>query len=353
MSKLQSGVKSGIAACRTATQPPMDRDENIRETRRKAQLVVKQLREHQKEVEDDKAEAVDCRSDALSNHFKKAEQNFGKSQTVDQALIDAQIFHKLGVYSKRQADQLQTGLKTYDLKTFTDNLVTHMRRAQDAAGGGDDDAAICFNNLGKNVWARWRTIPGMPFLYGNEPKDEDGHVQKERKRTEKIRKGTVSVKPSEVKSTEVGQTETDRQIAEMKRLLKSKRSWNYWLFVLDPTPETGFARSIENIFHSSFLIKEKVAYLDMKKKPEMISYIDPRKQRADGEAGASAPGESRSAQLIMGFDRNTWLERIKEYNVTKCALPSRQKLQASQERQQRRLDVADVADDDDEDTAGF
>lgn len=297
------------------------------ENRRQATIVLKELREHQQEVDADKEEATDVRSDALTQHFEKAAQNLEKTITADQALVDAQIFHKLGVYSKRQAEQLQTGLRTYDTKTFTDNLIAKLRRANvdkyDDEEGQSQEVSVNFLDIGRSVHMRWKTAPALDFMYGNAPKDSE-KKSTERKRAQRIKKGGPTSKPSELRPTDLEETETDKQVAEMKRELQKRKRCNYWMFVIDPN---SFARSVENVFHSSFLVKERFASLNLKNEIDpTIRYFDAsqsegnRVSRSDNAEGSR---EVSNSQLIMGFDRNVWREMIRKHNIRQCLFPSK------------------------------
>lgn len=320
--------------------------EDVVARRRKEKLVVKELREHQEELEEQKADAIDCRSNVLATHFQRAAQQLPSVDRADQALIDAQIFHKLGVYSKRQADQLQTGLRTYDLKSYTDNLIVHMRRLQRRRESeneeDDEDIALNFYNIGRHVWSRWKRAPAMSFMYGNAPADESTKGM-ERKKPRRIKKGTNAVKPSEMHAAEMEQTETDKQVAEMKRELKKRGKCNFWKFVIDPNEQRGFTRSIENIFHSSFLIKENIALLDLQNEREpTIMYVE--RHANDGDGGGE--GVRKNAQHIMGFDMEEWQRVIHEFNITECVFPS--KTIESMEEQREQLGQMGLAEEEDD-----
>lgn len=318
-------------------------DDQLREDRRKAKIVIKELREHQQEVELQKDEAVDCRSGVLTEHFKKAEANLNKSNTIDQALIDAQIFSRLGQFSKQQAAQLQTGLQRYDVKTYTDHLVHYMRRDSHGRLDGsrvteDDDTpdetnAINFIQLGESVKDCKTAVPGIDFMHGNAPVENVVPVA-ERKKAMRVRKGKITVKPNELKSHEIDQTETDRQVAEMKKELERRKQCNYWIFVIDPE---SFTRSIENIFHSSFLIKDRLAALDLKLDPPMIRHMDSRDRRQGDNGGEGGSANDRQSQFIMGFDRNVWQEMITKHKIRKCILPSKVRADTRMDEQMRRL----------------
>lgn len=315
-------------------------DEQLREDRRKAKIVIKELRDHQKELEEQKDEATNCRSDVLAKHFKKAEANMGKSSTIDQALLDAQIFCTLSKHTKKQAAQLQTGLQTYDVNSFMDNLVQFMRRSDGLSEGPeeemhdvpDDELCINFIQLGESVKHCKKSVPAIDFMHGNAPVESVANVT-ERKKAKRIWKGKVTVKPDELRSDEVEQTETDRQVAEMKRELARRKECNYWIFVIDPA---SFSRSIENIFHSSFLIKERLAALDLKVDPPLIQYIDSKNRRHSG-GGEGGMAEDRQSQFIMGFDRNVWKEMINQHNIRRCLLPSKRRADKGMDAQMQRL----------------
>lgn len=314
-------------------------DDQLREDRRRAKIVIKELREHQQEVEEQMDEAVDCRSDVLTQHFKKAEANMGKSKTVDQALLDAQIGYRLGQCAKRQAAQLQTGLQTYDVKTYTDHLV-HFMRQSNGLGENDPDEvpdtllSINFISLGVSVSHCQKAIPGIDFMHGNAPVENVIPVA-ERKKAKRIKKGKITVKPSELRSDEVEQTETDRQVAEMRKELERRTQCNYWMFVIDPS---SFSRSIENIFHSSFLIKDRLAALDLKLDPPMIKYMDSRDRRQGDGEGDGGSAMDRQSQFIMGFDRNIWQEKISEHDIRKCILPRKLRGDPDMDTEMRRPD---------------
>lgn len=319
-----------------------------REQRRKAKVIIRQLRQHQQKVEEDKDEAVDCRSNVLSDHFQRAKDNLGKSQTVDQALLDAQIFHRLGQYSKRQAAHLQTGLQTINIKTFTDSLTVHMRRANQSAPMDDENESeqqelrINFVDLGNSVWRRWKSAPSMDFMHGNAPR-ADNQVVAEAKKKRRVKKGSVAEKPSELTAKDVEQTETDIQVAEMKRELQKREQCNYWILVIDPN---CYSRSIENVFHSSFLIKDSIASLDLKRDPPIISYKRSRDRR-DGASGYQDGGnnENKTSEFIMGFDKNVWLEVINKYNIRQCILPSKRENRRPDSQLQRLNGLAEEESD--------
>lgn len=294
-----------------------------RSDRQKAKVVLKEIRDHHDAIEKEKDEMLDCRSSALESHFKKAAENVEKVRTVDQAHVDAQLFRKLGEYSRRQAAQLQTGLKDYDVKSFTNALViaaakTTGQNVEDEDEEDDEKVEFSFHKIGSRVYEVWRTVPMINFLYGNMHTTSETPAAKVRRRKERVTKGTETVKPAELERGEVEQTETDKQVTHMRQWLKRKGSVNFWDLVVDPTPSTGFTRTIENVFHSAFLIKDMYAQLDLNVDPPIITYTDPN---AIASRVANGMATAENNQFVMGIDHSTYTDVISKYNITEALLP--------------------------------
>lgn len=293
----------------------------IRNERQKAKVVLKEFRDHYDQLDRDKDHMLDCRSNALRLHFAKAEANLNKARTVNQAYVDAQIFHKLGEYSRRQAAQLQTGLKSYDVRTFVDALSEITQKTNDATAESGEaapartDGQINFVEIGGSLHKLWRTAPAVDFMYGNMPLGDESRTPKQRRKAVRVRKGLVTEKPSQLERGEFEQTETDKQVAKMRAALQEIETVNFWKFVVDPDENFGFTRTIENIFHTSFLIKDLFAKLDLRKDPPILEYTDPS---AVVNGVGSGAGGGENSQFIMGVDRNTWKSMTTKYRIKRA-----------------------------------
>jgi non-structural maintenance of chromosomes element 4 len=291
--------------------------------KQRAKKVIKELREHIETLDESKDEVLNPRSTALATHFARAEENVKKAKTVDQALIDAQIFAKLSDFSRRQAAQLQSGLKQYDVRSFVDRLAQIMQQSRDQLDTTENEdernPELDLQTLGRNIWNRYKTVPSIHFMYGNS--DLQPRVRKAKASNKRVKKGTAAVKPKEVtEEVETEVAEADKQIKEMKDVLQEHGELNFWTFLIDPQ---SFTRSIENIFHSSFLVKEGHAKLNLSAEPPLITFCLVRR---DGEQTRTAEEQARefeeNSQYIMCFDFNLWRSLIDKYNIEKCMLPS-------------------------------
>lgn len=272
-------------------------NDELRQKKLEHKLVLKQLREHSEELDKDKEKAVDPRDDLLGSHFTRAEANSKKATKVDQKLLDAQIFHKLGDYAKRQAGQLQTGLKDYDVNSFVEKLASLMEEKDDSEVTVEPNE-LDMAGLGANVAPLFKTFPffGLSFMHGN----SEAKPRQVKKRTvaKRARKGAVAEKPKELEKDELVKDESALHIQQMRKELQKRERLNFWEFVVDPT---SFSRSIENVFHSSFLVKDGHAKLDLATEPPVIVFRDVKLANAAEQGEALEEDQMVNTQYIMRY----------------------------------------------------
>jgi non-structural maintenance of chromosomes element 4 len=295
----------------------------LRQEKLKSKRITKELREHAEEILEKSELMQDIRKSALAEQFKRSEENATKAKRVDQKLLDAQIFHKLGDYAKRQAAQMQTGLKDYDVTSFVDKLAQLMSQGQGAQIEGveveAEDLELDLHSLGRDMGSMFATAPSFFMLHGNS--DVQQKPMKAKKAMQPARKGAETVKPAELEKGDIEVTETDKQVAKMFKELKRVKNINFWEFVVDPD---SFMRSIENTFHSSFLVKDGHAKLDLASDPPTISFRDAKKTSAEATEAAALEKEAHAvnSQYILRFDHALWREVVEKYSITRCLLPS-------------------------------
>lgn len=82
--------------------------------------------------------------------------------------------------------------------------------------------------------------------------------KKQRKKIVKETKGKL-VRPDEVENTQVDSAvETTQRVTDVHKNLQKARKADYFHFVLDPL---SFGQTVENIFHTAFLIRDGLAKL--------------------------------------------------------------------------------------------
>lgn len=82
----------------------------------------------------------------------------------------------------------------------------------------------------------------------------------------------VAVRPEEVENLEADQkNESTKRVELLHEYLHDADGLNYWRFVYDGDAERGFGRTIQNIFYSSFLVRDGHASLDVDDDQPLIS----------------------------------------------------------------------------------
>ena len=99
-----------------------------------------------------------------------------------------------------------------------------------------------------------------------------------------------------------------------------QESISYFAFVLDPK---SFSRSVENMFHFSFLIKEGRASFDLDEDGQGLPFTRPIKQRKALKTTLAATQNSNNAekhQAIISLTYDDWEDMIEQLQIEKAMI---------------------------------
>jgi hypothetical protein len=89
------------------------------------------------------------------------------------------------------------------------------------------------------------------------PLDTKQEEKKQRKKPAPREKVAAAISPEEVKERNNSIPESSKRAEQMYNILKKQKDGSdYFKFILDPT---SYSRTVENVFHSAFLIKDGLA----------------------------------------------------------------------------------------------
>eukprot|EP00871_Galdieria_phlegrea_P002383 jgi/Galph1/3145/GphlegSOOS_G1762.1 len=193
-----------------------------------------------------------------------------KISVTQQELNMDRIVRKLLGVSSYQRHQ-QRGLPISSL-TDNENQLTTASQINDCSN-------IDWKSLGKQVGFLYQRPPCIAFMRGPiraPPKPSRSRTRTDKGAREEKRSRTENGNPAQPTlvdpSTGLGQAETDRKIQNMCNHIRLKGAMNFFELIVD---RTSFAKTVENIFHLSFLIKDgKVAVTDQQGSP-WIRYANP------------------------------------------------------------------------------
>lgn len=195
---------------------------------------------------------------------KETDEEMGgeKVKMPREGVLDTSFFLSASKIVTEQADRLPSGFRSYDAEKFA-----HEIRTKISSRGGARElsrAARCFSLMTNTA----------TFMLG--PLDVP---IKERKVAERRAKDKVV---EAIEAETVNDLEEDMKIEATRRvevlaehLPKPGSSMNYWQYIFDGDEENGFGRTIENIFYSSFLVRDGHSSLSVNGSQPLISARQP------------------------------------------------------------------------------
>jgi len=257
----------------------------------------------------------------LIDFLQKSDKLYKKVIEVQEAVYDARIVNKMVRICKDKTNKMSANAIQFHSHEYADRLVRKMKGVQD--GGRVKVSRKRLTLLGKEVKSLFNRSPVLVYLNGalgfNPPE------VKERKRREPSK--LKPTKMSDLKSTQanvVEQTEnsgnqTEQLVVHTLRALvviyknSQKKSLNYFRFVLDPV---SFGKTVENMFHVSFLVKEGKARIFLENGIPLIKPVKPKKS---GSLASADDGNSN--QVVMKVSMYEWERLVDALSLTESMIP--------------------------------
>eukprot|EP00095_Tigriopus_kingsejongensis_P004954 maker-scaffold96_size378025-snap-gene-0.19 protein:Tk04954 transcript:maker-scaffold96_size378025-snap-gene-0.19-mRNA-1 annotation:"non-structural maintenance of chromosomes element 4 homolog a-like" len=208
------------------------------------------LRDPHNSAPDEQLEAAMERADALFSRVNHAEE----------ALLDAQVCKQFSRLCRQQAEGMSTNVQNFHLQEYADKLIAVLNGQLDDEG----HARVPDKNwtrLGKAVQGLFNRAPTLHYLNGALDRGEyqpKPKVLKE-KRATMSHQTLIATKATQLTETETSSNLTEVMVQGALQALvhqykaTGKKPVEYFRFVIDPD---SFGATVENIFHTSFLVKE-------------------------------------------------------------------------------------------------
>lgn len=249
--------------------------------------------------------------------MKRNSALFRQVDRPQEALLDAQNFKQLSRLTRCQVEALSTNKQKFIMSEFGDKLRSFLNNNGGIANGQG------FQKMGQKWTHIYQRAATLTYLNGSIEKSEPKLKEKKQRQTNRR---SLNVDMSLATQTEDGKTSSTETVGALTEILVEStleqlkiayeenggESISYLDFVLDPK---SFSKSIENMFHFSFLIKEGRAALELDDNGHGLPYVRPvkiKKSLADKESGRS--GESRH-QAIISLDYDQWEDMIQQLEL--------------------------------------
>eukprot|EP01114_Cavostelium_apophysatum_P014871 TRINITY_DN3957_c0_g1_i1.p1 TRINITY_DN3957_c0_g1~~TRINITY_DN3957_c0_g1_i1.p1 ORF type:complete len:425 (-),score=102.44 TRINITY_DN3957_c0_g1_i1:585-1859(-) len=275
------------------------------------------------ETTEKREEYIQPDSNGLDRQLEKSNAYYDRVRQPREAALDAEMLKITTEFGVEQVHRLHAGFKTRDMSEFISKIKGKLR-PQTIEGQYEETEnqrdAFDWESFGKFASKFVRSTPTISFLLGPlaaVPKERKERVVKHRE------KDTIEkqINPDEIKNTtddgtEHLDSETSRNVQEVKSHLEKAKEMNFYKFIFDPK---SFSNTVENMFHLSFLIKEGHASLKLdESRQPIVGIATPANEMEESS------GDAVKRQTVVQLNYSDWEEWKRKFNVTDGFLPHRE-----------------------------
>eukprot|EP01127_Copromyxa_protea_P024013 TRINITY_DN9273_c0_g1_i2.p1 TRINITY_DN9273_c0_g1~~TRINITY_DN9273_c0_g1_i2.p1 ORF type:complete len:364 (+),score=92.32 TRINITY_DN9273_c0_g1_i2:12-1103(+) len=279
-------------------------------------------------------EAVNNRQDLVSGDaenlmrfIEKGDNLFSMVKQTREATLDSQLLELTSHIGAEKIQQLSTGMRQYNVQEY----IVHLKKELLAGADSVDDGWETFHeNFVDPYFSR---VPRATFLYGSldkedvvrqvrKPKEKDKVEQKVVPKELKLRKERTKNEESEITRRVTRVFETLNQVTE-----STDEKPVFWEFLHDPD---SFSRSVENLFHFAFLMKDGHAKttIDSETGLPVIEPSDPP------DAKDWEDGSAKQWQTVVRLDWALW-EKLNENAVPRLIEPMEEREESEESSEEQ------------------
>ncbi|XP_039191700.1 non-structural maintenance of chromosomes element 4 homolog A isoform X1 [Crotalus tigris] len=291
-------------------------------------LIRQQYRELISTVQQNHELMLSTNNDKLTEALEDADKLFTGVSFAREAALDAQFLVLASNLGKEKASQLHSDMTVFDPSAFAEDLLSLMglnRLETEESDSEEEQVASGFlphnawHKLGEEAKKYFRRAPVFHFMLGTFTPDPPV----ERPRVERQRKKATSdgnrVMPAQLKKMEESHQEATEK--EVERILGFLQAYyaeepdtpiSFLEFVTDPN---SFARTVENMFHVSFLIRDGLARIKLDQ--DKLPVIEPL--RPEGVENYEDTHARKQAVISMSYQE--WKNIVDIFEISQAMIP--------------------------------
>ncbi|XP_043911988.1 non-structural maintenance of chromosomes element 4 homolog A isoform X2 [Protopterus annectens] len=290
-----------------------DDPDNRRQIRRQYRELIANMQQNREDM-------VSLSSNRLTEALLEADRLFSSVNQAREAALDSQFLVLASSLGKEKANQLHSSLTVFDPSAFTEDLLTFMglnrlegggeadSMEEDASDGFLPDDAWC--RLGKEAEKMFCRAPTFNFMLGSFKNDPPAPKPRAERQKKDPRMEEKRVMPAQLKRMEESHQEaTEKEVERILGLLQSYFNQDpdtpicYYDFVINPD---SFARTVENMFHVSFIIRDGFARIRLDE--DKLPIIEP----VSGEGSAAKDDNQVRHQAVISLSPREWKMSLEE-----------------------------------------
>uniref|UniRef100_A0A8C3PYR0 Non-structural maintenance of chromosomes element 4 n=1 Tax=Chrysolophus pictus TaxID=9089 RepID=A0A8C3PYR0_CHRPC len=287
-------------------------------------MIRNQYRELICSVQQNREDMLSSKSNRLTEALEEANQLFSGVSCAREAALDAQFLVLASNLGKEKANELRSEITTFDSLTFAEDLLTFMGINRTETEGNDSDSeSMSGGYLPSNAWYKlgeeaekyFRRAPSFHYMLGSfksEPPVPRQRIERQRKAPGGEGKRAM---PAQLKKMEESHQEaTAKEVERILRLLQTHfrndphTPISFFDLVVDPN---SFARTVENIFHVSFIVRDGLARIKLD--DDKLPVIEPVQNVEERNDDHSARARN---QVVISLSHEEWREIVETYEIT-------------------------------------
>lgn len=290
---------------------------------RSRRIIRNQYRELIYSVQQNREDMLSSKSNRLTEALEEANKLFSGVSCAREAALDAQFLVLASNLGKEKANELHSDMTTFDSLVFAEDLLTFMgiNRIEVEENDSDSDSISgylpndAWHKLGEETEKYFRRAPSFHYMLGSfksDPPVPRQRIERQKKATggEEKRAMPAQLKKMEESHQEATEKEVERILGLLQTHFKNDPSTpiSFFDLVIDPN---SFARTVENIFHVSFIIRDGFARIKLDE--DKLPIIEPSEDDDGGEGGHSAGARN---QVVLSLNYQEWKEIVDTYEIT-------------------------------------
>ncbi|XP_036592972.1 non-structural maintenance of chromosomes element 4 homolog A [Trichosurus vulpecula] len=290
----------------------------------KRRLIRHQYRELIHNVQQQREDMLSSKSNKLTDALEQANQLFNRVSQAREAALDAQFLVLASDLGKEKANQLHSDMTLFDPTSYTEDLLKYMGLNRlEVEESDSEEECLLIGFLPEDSWLRVGIIsikylkfaPTFHFLFGSFKTDPPVPKPRNERQRRKDKKEEERAMPAEVKKMEESQQEaTEKEVERILGLLQTyfgeepETPISFFDFVIDPN---SFARTVENIFHVSFIVRDGFARIRLDQ--DKLPIIEPI---THGNEESEQQNTQIRHQDVISLSYQDWKDIVRTFEIS-------------------------------------
>lgn len=284
-------------------------------------------------VQQNREEMLSSRTDKLTEALQEANKIFAGVSRAREAALDAQLLVLASSLGKEKASQLHADMTVFDPTSFTADLLSFMglnrmeSPGHNSANESDDEGYAggylptdAWQKLGSEAENYLKRTPTFHFMLGSfktEPPVVKQRIERQKRSNKTEEKGVMpaQLKKMEESHQEATEKEVERILGYLQTFFRDEPETpiSFFDFVIDPN---SFARTVENIFHVSFIIRDGFARIKLDQ--DKLPIIEPIAQENEGNIDKD---NQPRYQGVVSLSHQDWKEIVETFEISEPMIP--------------------------------